>query len=256
MASAVSFQGISTGVKTDLLVNAMLTQEGRGVAALEARQAKNLLKSTALTSMKYSLSSFSVNLAVLQDKVSTGSATSVDNMQEVITKFNSILKVYKDSSATTRNSDGSIKSGPLAGDSASKQTISELRHAFTSGASGSTEHPNLASIGIKTLSDGSLSLNTSQFQAALASDPQAVKNLTSFTELKDVITSVTAASQSSYLTNALAGIEIQNKNLASQINAGQAALARRKKVLEAQFSKMEAVIAQMKAASGSLGTIA
>lgn len=252
MASPISFQGITSGVKTDALVNAMIAQEGRGVAALEARQTKNTAKAGALSSMKLSLNSFSVSLAVLQDKISSGSSTTVDSVQEVISKFNTLVKTYKESSATTRNSDGSINPGILSGDAASRETILNLRNAFTKGTSGSTEHPNLFSIGIKTLADGSLSLNTSEFQAALASDPAAVKTLLSFTDLKTAVTTATASSNTSPLTNTLKQIEIQNVNLATQISSGKALLERRRKILTDQFSKMESIIGQLKAAAGSL----
>jgi flagellar hook-associated protein 2 len=236
----ISFQGITTGIKTDALVTATLAQEGRGVAALQARQAKNALKTTALTTMKYSLSSFSVTIAVLQDKVSSGSL-STDAMQDVVNKFNTIYKAYKESSATTRTSD--------------RAAITQIRQALT-GVIGTGTYQNLSSIGVKTLSDGTLSLNTAAYQTALATDPTSVKSIISFTQLKSALSDITASSENSSLVKALQGIETQNKNLSVQINAGLAALERRKKILTTQFSKMETLIAQMKAAAGSLGTIA
>ena len=41
MASAISFQGVASCIQTDALVNAILAQEGKGLAALHARQTRN-----------------------------------------------------------------------------------------------------------------------------------------------------------------------------------------------------------------------
>ena len=162
--ATVSFQGITTGIKTDALIEATLAQEGKGVAALEARQAKNKLKSTALTSMKTNLNSFSISLAVLQDKIDSG-APSSDALQDVVNKYNALLKTYKEASTTTRGTDGSIKPGVLTGDSASKTTMTEIRAALTGIIGPSPDYRNLASIGVKTTADGSLSLNTAVYRS-------------------------------------------------------------------------------------------
>ena len=57
------------------------------------------------------------------------------------------------------------------------------------------------------------------------------------------------------LATALTNIQNQNKTLVQQIAAGQSALDQRKKILQAQFAKMETVIGQLKAAGGSLTTV-
>ncbi|HJW73838.1 MAG TPA: hypothetical protein VJ486_13525 [Geothrix sp.] len=45
--SAISFQGLSTGLQTDALVNAILAQESKTLDGLTARQAQNQQKTTA-----------------------------------------------------------------------------------------------------------------------------------------------------------------------------------------------------------------
>jgi flagellar capping protein FliD len=69
--------------------------------------------------------------------------------------------------------------------------------------------------------------------------------------VRDLITNFTSSGSGSIYT-ALTNIKNQNTTLADQINSAQAALDRRKVVLQTQFSKMEVAIAQMKAAAGSL----
>ena len=45
---AISFRGLSTGLQTDALVNAILAQESRTLDGLTARQTRDLQKTTAL----------------------------------------------------------------------------------------------------------------------------------------------------------------------------------------------------------------
>ena len=189
-------------------------------------------------------------------------------------------------------------------------------------------------MGVKTLTDGTLSLNTTTFQAALEKDPNLVAKLFSFsgdstssvvtvqsgtsktatgsvdfhvtdynsssgvakgyfgTNAADVLTSdakgnivrsdgltinvtgtgdatltlgrgagqvvqdlvTNLTSSDGLLFKSLANIDIQNKNLTTQIDSGVARLAKRKVQLQAQFSKMEVAVAQMKAAAGRMAS--
>ncbi len=114
-------------------------------------------------------------LTVAQDK-----ATATNGMQDVITKFNTLLKVYKDAAASTKDSDGAVIQGALSNDATSRTIISQIRAALTgasSGLPGSAAYQTPASLGVKTQSDGTLSLDATVFQAALEKDPAAAKRL-------------------------------------------------------------------------------
>jgi flagellar hook-associated protein 2 len=105
-------------------------------------------------------------------------------MQDVITKFNALVKAYKDSSASTKNDDGSIKQGALAGDSSTRAIISQLRQALTgesAGLPGTSAFSTTASLGIRTNPDGTLTLDAVTFQAAITKDPAAAMRLFTFT---------------------------------------------------------------------------
>jgi flagellar capping protein FliD len=67
----------------------------------------------------------------------------------------------------------------------------------------------------------------------------------------DLLSSATSAGSGS-IQSALANIQTQNRSLTTQIDLGQAILDRRKLVLQKQFSQMETIVAQMRAAAGSL----
>lgn len=251
---AISFQGLVTKVQTDSLVEAMLTKEGRGVTALESRLSRNKSKTTVLSSMKNSLSSISISIAALQDSLSAvtpDKTASTAALQDVISKYNSFVKAYKEASTSTRNTDGSINQGVLANDPISKGIMTQIRTAITSaGLIGK----NLSTIGIKTLADGTLSLNSATFQTAVETDPATVRALTGFSAAQSTISSVMYSPSDGSIASTLQKIDEQNRNLDIQISAGKAALDHRRKVLKAQFSKMEATIGQMSSTS-QLGSL-
>ena len=91
------------------------------------------------------------------------------DMQDVVSKFNAILTNYNSATAT---------GGPLAGDATARTLISTIRASLTGSPAGlpvSSRLNSAASMGIKTNKDGTLSLDTKAFQAALTSDPVAAK---------------------------------------------------------------------------------
>ncbi len=118
-------------------------------------------------------------LTVAQDK-----ATATTALQDLVTKYNAIIKTYKDASTVTKDADtGDTTSGPLAGDYVARSVISQLRTTLGSGADGLSSSATFTSagqIGLKTNSDGTLTLDTTAFKAALDKDPDAVSKVFSF----------------------------------------------------------------------------
>lgn len=117
-------------------------------------------------------------LTVSQDK-----ASATTGLQDVISKYNALLKAYNAAAVSTKDDKGNIIKGALAGDESIKSILSQVRSALTgtiSGPSGSTTLTSLNTLGVSTGSDGSLSLNTSTFHAALDKDPAAALNLFTF----------------------------------------------------------------------------
>lgn len=106
--------------------------------------------------------------------------TAAAGMQDVITKFNALLKIYKDAAATTKGADGAAIQGALSGDATSRTVISQIRAALTgtsAGLPGNSAYQVPASLGVKTMADGTLTLDTVAFQAAFEKDPAAAKRL-------------------------------------------------------------------------------
>jgi flagellar capping protein FliD len=71
---------------------------------------------------------------------------------------------------------------------------------------------------------------------------------------QDLISELTASTTGN-LSVLLSGINEQNAALSKQIFLGEQRLDRRREVLQAQFSKLEATIGQLQAAGQSLGSI-
>jgi flagellar hook-associated protein 2 len=67
VASPISFQGLSTGLQTDALINAILTQEGQPIARLQTQQALNQKRVTAFQAISRDLTSLSSSLNTLQN---------------------------------------------------------------------------------------------------------------------------------------------------------------------------------------------
>jgi flagellar hook-associated protein 2 len=77
-SSLTSLNGLSTGVDTTALINAIVAQKGTGVARLKAQQTLNNSKTTALTAMRTELGTLITSMAALQDKLSGRTVTSTD----------------------------------------------------------------------------------------------------------------------------------------------------------------------------------
>lgn len=249
-----NFSGLATGIDTKALVAAIMAQESLGLNKLTAKETENTNKSTIINSLKSGINTLNTSLAVLNDKLKTGDATAITAaMQSVVNNFNAVQKIYNDNSSITKGSDGSIVKGPLADDPTIKNLMSQMESDFRDSKNTATlAYSNPASIGIKTAADGTLNLDTATFQAALTNDPNAVKSIAGFTSLQTLLGSATASNPDSALMRVQNGITMQNRTLDAEISSTQARLAIRESMLNAQFSKMETVVAQMKASTGSL----
>ena len=96
-------------------------------------------------------------------------------MQDAVSKFNAMLKVYKDASGT---------GGALANDPSVRSIVSQVRAALAGTPAGlptTATVTSTADLGLKTNRDGTLSLDATAFQAALDKDPAAAKRIFAFT---------------------------------------------------------------------------
>lgn len=122
--------------------------------------------------------------------VATDTATATTAMQDVVSKFNAFLKLYTDNNTTTQDeAGGDVTAGVFVGDSVARSVVNQVRDALTgtaSGLSSSALYKSAGAVGLKTNSDGTLSLDTTVFQAALKKDPDAVKDVFTFSGTSNV----------------------------------------------------------------------
>ncbi|BDU74976.1 flagellar filament capping protein FliD [Mesoterricola silvestris] len=114
-------------------------------------------------------------LTVTQDQDAATKA-----MQDVVDKFNTFYKDYKSKTNFTQNEDGSYTKGVFNMDMAVRQMVSQVSSALMGAPSGlpaSATFTTAAGVGLKTNQDGTISLDTTAFKAALTKDPHAVSNI-------------------------------------------------------------------------------
>lgn len=104
-------------------------------------------------------------------------------MQDLLTKYNALVKDYKTASTSGKNADGSINLAPLASDTATRTLMANLKATLVGQSAGLPEnstYKSLADLGISTMADGTLYLNTNTFQTALSNDIAAAQHLFTF----------------------------------------------------------------------------
>jgi flagellar hook-associated protein 2 len=174
--------------------------------------------------------------------VATDTSTIETNISSFVTAYNTLQSTLSslggyDSSSST--------AGPMMGDAALMGIQNQIQNALYSVVNtGSATYDTLASIGITTQSDGSLSLNSSTLSAALGTNFSAVSQLFSGT-------SGVANALNSDITTALGAngsITTEGQTLTSQENA----LTTQSNQLSQQMAALTASLTQQYSALNSL----
>lgn len=84
-SSTASLNGLSTGIDTTALVNAIVAQKATGLNRLKAQQTLNNQKTTALNSLRTELSTLVNSLGALTDKFNARAVTSTDSNNTNVT---------------------------------------------------------------------------------------------------------------------------------------------------------------------------
>ena len=168
----------STGVTSSAGTSAVATDATFSVNGIELTRSTNLVKDAAdgvTFTLKQGGQTGMTTLTVALDKAGATAA-----MQDFITKYNQLVKDYKAASTSTKNADGTIKQAPLANDTATRTLMNNLKATLAGASSGlpsDSTYKTPASLGITTLADGNLYLNTNTFQTAMANDLAAARRL-------------------------------------------------------------------------------
>ncbi|MGD0388570.1 MAG: flagellar filament capping protein FliD [Tepidisphaeraceae bacterium] len=209
-------------------------------------QLSNVIKGVTVSLV--SAGSSPVSLSVTPDPSNVSA-----QLQNFVTDFNSLVgTITTDTQYDTTNNTGGI----LLGDGATQQVQESIYNMINTVVQGAGQYKDLAQIGITVNTDGNdtggatLNFDSSTFETAFASDPNAVQDLfsTATIGLGNVINNAMTA-----LTDPVDGtLTLQNKTLTTeiqqnndQINSLNAILAEKKTQLENEFNDMESTLATL-----------
>lgn len=181
--------------------------------------------------------------------ISDDTGSVIDQVQNFVSAYNTLKGVL--TTLGSYNSD-SQTAGPLLGDSLETNIESQLSRGLTSPVAGGGAYNSLASLGITTNQDGTLSLDQTKLKTALN---------TNFNAVSAVFSSATgvATQLSSFVSDQLSstgGIATRNstltqqqKDIADEQTAVTARALQLQTLYQAQFSAMDTLLAQMQQTS-------
>lgn len=168
--------GLTSTVSGLSATNANFTLNG-----VELTRTTNVVKDAAegmTFTLKQGGQTGTTTLSVTPDKIGATAA-----MQDLITKYNALVKDYKTASTSTKDSDGSIIQAPLTNDASTRNLMATLKSTLagaSAGLPGSATYKTMADLGVRTMADGTLFLNTNTLQTAMGNDLASVQRLFNF----------------------------------------------------------------------------
>lgn len=181
-------------------------------------------------------------------------------MQNLLDAYNTVVEAIDSQTTVTRNSDGSYTSGAFTGDAFTRQI--KLGLANILGSRVSAGYQTLADIGITTSqSDGTLSLDATTFQDALAANAQGVSDLfagPASATTSGIADSFAAAADAATkaLTGTIAarqdGITRSIEQVQDEIDAANARIEAHQAALEEQFKNLEQIVSRLQTTSNYL----
>ncbi len=237
------------GTTIDQASNATLTISG--IAGTIERSSNSV--TDVISGVSLQLSSIGASTVSVSDDV--GGAAS--KLESFISQFNDLVRFQKREDSVTRiEEDGEVENiyGSLARTNVDDDAVSSLRGAVSSARSESGSL-SLASLGVRTERDGTLSFDRATFEAAFSNNPQAVTEVV--TNLADRVSGVQGIVQQ------YTGYELQidqavraNDTEVSDLNTAISRLDRSAQAkvesLEQQFSRLDGLFAQLNAKSSFL----
>lgn len=176
-------------------------------------------------------------------EVSSDPSTLKASVLGFISAYNTALSALRTQSAA--GGEGKA-AGPLSGDAAPRAIMQSLRNAI--GGS----YAELSALGLKTAVDGSLSLDGSKFDAAMAANPGAVKGLLGENaefgkNVRDMLHNFVG--DQGLLSDRSKGLDSRIKSLTQQRTALDARMERLEASYRRQFTALDAMMAQMQSTS-------
>ncbi|MBV8806353.1 MAG: flagellar filament capping protein FliD [Sinobacteraceae bacterium] len=167
-----------TGNTTNYTQNAQAKDATFSVSGIPYTSPSNTVTS-AISGVTLTLTGTSATGTSAQLSVSSDTSTIISNVQAFVTAYNTMAQAIQPLGSFDQTTG---TAGPMLGDATLSGVQNDIRSALYGIVNtGSSVYNTLASVGITTKPDGTLSLNTSQLQTALSTAPSAVSALFSST---------------------------------------------------------------------------
>ncbi len=194
----------------------------------------------------------STALSITYDKNATQA-----KVQNLLDAYNDVIKTIDGQTLAKTDAAGTVTAGAFTGDAVPRVMRQGL--ATVIGAAFSGTFTRLADVGITTQRDGTLLMNTTSFQNALASDTVSLSTLVAGSSSADGVadllwTKADAATKT--LTGTIAvrqdGITATIKSIQRQIDAGLVRLETSERALRARFANLEMLMSRIQSTGSSL----
>ncbi len=201
----------------------------------------------------------------------SGTVSVVDDTEAVKVKVKAFIAAYNAVATTIsdnsrRGTTPTTASGAFVGDSVSRGIMADLSTTVTTSVSGlSGNITALSHIGVKTLSNGTLTLDETVFASAMATDSDAVVKL--FVKAVDAAGVTTSSGVAEeirkkvgLITNSVDGattqriktLNINIEDLSRQVSTKQAALVVKENALRTRFGRLDQLVAEINRQGASL----
>lgn len=175
-------------------------------------------------------------------------------LQTFVDAYNGVMSLVQRQLAVTKDTN---RATTLAGDSAIRSLQGRLQSILTNQVAGLPGVKTLADVGVKTAKDGSLSIDSTLYAAALARDPAAFDALfsTATSGLGDYVTTVVqeqVRASDGVLTSRQSGLNARIRAMDDQAAALQRRVDAFKANLVRQFTAMENTLSNLKSTGNFL----
>ncbi|WP_018605777.1 flagellar filament capping protein FliD [Uliginosibacterium gangwonense] len=260
----LTYSPASTATGNQLTSVQQATDAKFSLDGINITSASNVV-STAIDGVTLTLTGTTTTATTLT--VASDTAAIQKKVQAFVDGYNSMMSLMKSQTKTTSSTkltsststSSTSSDGPLAADSTVRTIQNQLRSLATSSV-GSGSITRLADVGISIDSSGTMSLNSTKFQAALASSPSGVANLFTKTTSSNGIASQVSEKITAYLgTDGLLatrtdGIQKTITSMDKQIENLQNRMDTIETRYRKQFTAMDSMVASMNSTSSYLTT--
>lgn len=253
--------GKDTGVEEAFSITNDLTGStlAFGANAVEATDASVLINNVAVTSSTNTLDEAipGLTLTVLKQdpaetigiNVASDPAAVKTRLEAFIKAYNDVNQFYIDQQTAATKGDPSLSRDPMA-----RQLRSTLRAAMMADY-GSGAYDRLSQIGVEFTLTGTLKLDTTRFDEALADDPDAVLALLggesgAFTTLQTTLEEYT--NPDGLLINGRNRLQDQVRAMDRQLFQAEERLAKQRQTLQQEFIAAEMAMSRLRSQSGAL----